>query len=411
LAAALALFSSTPSAWAQPATPVKSAGSQPELTKALDAILRSAVERGELVGIVLLVNKDGEPIYQGAVGWFDREIAKPMETDALFRLSSVSKVYTTMATGVLLSQGKLKLGSLLGDFLPTFSAANPKLKDKRMAKITVSHLLSHQAGFNYRFGEKIGGPYQVANISDGCESSPGLTLEENLNRIASVSLSRAPGTKYGYSVASDVLGALVARVYGQSLPQAMDALVLQPLGLTDTGFIAKNPEKLSVHYRNANPRPNRMTEPEIFKLRSGRVLTLSPQRATDPTAFPSGGCGLVGSAPSLMTVLEAIRQNGGGLVAPQVMEGFHQDAIAPSQSSPGQGFGAGWAVVVNPRAANLPVSPGTLQWGGVYGHNWYVDRTRGFSIVLMTNTALKGLTGNVKNLVLKAVYQAYPTTS
>jgi CubicO group peptidase (beta-lactamase class C family) len=368
----------------------------------------SKVEKNELVGVVLLVYKDGFPIYEGAAGFADREKAIAMEPDFLFRLSSVSKAFTAMAVGALISRKELDLDTPVGNYLEAFSLSNLNMKDKRATKITVSHLLTHKAGLDYSFGEKQGGPYHKALVSDGCESSPGLSLEENIERIASAPLLYNPGTNYKYSVASDVLGAVVAKVYGKSLNEAMDELVLLPLNIHDTGYYAKDPLKLSTHYRSISAGTRKMSDPENYNLGNGRTLTLSPGRALDPTLFPSGGCGMVGSAYSVMILLEAIRKNGGGIVDPSVMDIFYQDAIAPITTAPGEGFGASWGVVLNPSLAKLPVSPGTIHWGGVYGHNWYVDRPSGISIVLLTNTALRGLSGNTKDEVLKAIYKVYP---
>jgi CubicO group peptidase (beta-lactamase class C family) len=229
-----------------------------------------------------------------------------------------------------------------------------------------------------------------------------------MERLATVPLLYQPGTNHVYSVASDVLGAVIASANGKTLQESMDELVLRPLGIGDAGFYARDPSRLSTHYRSQGSSPKRMSDPEVFNIGGGKALTLSPGRALDPTEFPSGGCGMVASAPSVMKLLEAVRLNGGGIVSPEVMEGFYQDAIAPRTSSPGQGFGAGWAVVLNPQAAGLPVSRGTIDWGGVYGHNWYVDRERGITVVILTNTALKGLYGDTRIQVLKAVDKAFP---
>jgi CubicO group peptidase (beta-lactamase class C family) len=409
------LFSGVPGAVSSPkageageAAPGLSETETRELREALDGILRSKVEEGEFVGAVLLVRKDGLPVYGGAAGMADREAGKPMRIDSVFRLASVSKAFTTMAAGVLVSRGLLDPESPVGDFLEAFGEGNPELGDKRALDMKVSHLLSHSAGLKYSFGEEAGEPYRSAGVSNGCESVPGLTLEENIRRIAKAPLSHAPGADHVYSVASDVLGAVVAKVRGKSLPETMDELVLGPLGISDVGYVAKDPGALTAHYRHARPRPKRMSDPERFGLPTGGALVLSPGRALRTDEFPSGGCGMVGSAPSVMKLLEAVRTRGGGIVAPETMESFWKDAVAPARPSPGEGFGAGWGVVLDPAEAGLPVSPGTLRWGGVYGHNWYVDPKNGITVVLLTNTALRGFSGNTKKLVLEEIYERFP---
>ena len=73
---------------------------------------------------------------------------------------------------------------------------------------------------------------------------------------------------------------------------------------------------------------------------------------------------------------------------------------------PGWGFGFGGAVLVDPSAASTPQSPGTWQWGGVYGHSWFVDPQRRLTVVALTNTALEGLYGRFPIDVRDAIYRA-----
>ena len=76
---------------------------------------------------------------------------------------------------------------------------------------------------------------------------------------------------------------------------------------------------------------------------------------------------------------------------------------------PGWGFGYGWAVLIDPAAAQSPQSPGTLQWGGAYGHSWFVDPVRRLSVVALTNTALEGMAGAFPASIRDAVYAGLAT--
>jgi CubicO group peptidase (beta-lactamase class C family) len=72
---------------------------------------------------------------------------------------------------------------------------------------------------------------------------------------------------------------------------------------------------------------------------------------------------------------------------------------------PGWGFGYGGALLVDPRPTGTPQSAGTLQWGGVYGHTWFLDRASGLSLVLLTNTAYEGMSGDLPGVICNAVYR------
>ena len=110
-----------------------------------------------------------------------------------------------MTTAALLKQGVLHLDAPIAKWLPNFT---PPLPDGGKSDITVRQLLSRTAGLDYSFSEKADGPYHKAGVSDGLDDS-GLSLTENLRRIASIPLLYKPGTSWRYSVAMDVLGGVI----------------------------------------------------------------------------------------------------------------------------------------------------------------------------------------------------------
>ena len=76
----------------------------------------------------------------------------------------------------------------------------------------------------------------------------------------------------------------------------------------------------------------------------------------------------------------------------------------PVVLGPGWGFGFGGAVLLDPRAAQTPQSPGTWLWGGVWGHSWFVDPVQRWVVVGLTNTAIEGMMGSFPTTVRDAVY-------
>jgi CubicO group peptidase (beta-lactamase class C family) len=376
------------------------------LPERVDAVLSRALDAQRLVGAVVLIARDGELVYHRAAGFADRESHTPMREDTLFRLASVTKPIVSTAAMVLVAQNKLSLDDDVTRWLPEF---RPALPDGRVPTITVRHLLTHTAGLGYRFAEPdANGPYARAGVSDGLDGAT-LTLAENIRRIASVPLKFAPGTSWNYSVALDVTGALIEAVSGTSLAEAVETLVLGPLGARETAFTAVDPARLATPYVNDTPQPHRLAENETVAAVEGTIgVTYSPARALDPQAFASGGAGMTGSAGDVLRVLETLRAGGGTLLPAALVDemGRVQTGDLELPDRPGVGFGIGFSVLRDPRAAASPESPGTWRWGGVYGHSWFVDRARGLTVLSLSNTLYEGMNGQYTIDLRDAVYGA-----
>jgi CubicO group peptidase (beta-lactamase class C family) len=377
-----------------------------QLSARVQAAVQRALDERRLVGAVVLVARDGALIHRQAAGWADRESGRTMAADAVFRLASVSKPIVSTAALVLVAQGRLSLDDSLERWLPEF---RPLLPDGQPARIAVRQLLSHTAGLGYRFFEAdANGPYARAGVSDGMDAS-GISLAENLRRIASVPLLYEPGTGWGYSLATDVLGALIERVQGEPLDAAVRQLVTGPLGMADTGFIARDVQRVATAYVNDTPQPHPLAEGEIVSPFEGAVgIPYSPARIFDPQAFPSGGAGMAGTAEDFLRLLEALRQGGGAILPDELIVEMARDRAENLElpNAPGCGFGLGFSVLRDRTLAASPESEGTWRWGGAYGHSWFVDRARGLSVVAFTNTLYEGMSGRFVGDLRDAVYGA-----
>ena len=364
----------------------------------VDAVIDEALDAGRVVGTVVLVRERGEPVYGRAAGYADREGGIPTALDTVFRWASLTKPIVAAAALALVEQERLHLDDPVQRFLPGFT---PRLPDGSAPTITVRQLLTHTAGLGY---PAISGddPYLAARVSDGL-SQPGLSMAENLSRIASAPLYFPPGSAWRYSVAIDVLGAVIAAVHGGSLADAVATLVTDPLGMRDSGFVVRDPDRLAVPYADGHPRAVRMGEPHRVE-----ELVFSPARAFDERSFQSGGAGMVGSAEDFMTFLEALRNGGSPVLSPETVEQAAQNhaGLLREQDAPGSGFGYLSAVLVDPGQAGSPAAAGTLAWGGVYGHSWFVDPAAGLTVVALTNTALEGCRGSFPDDLEAAVYAA-----
>ncbi|ATA54055.1 serine hydrolase [Variovorax boronicumulans] len=374
----------------------------------IDATIDRALAEQRLVGAVVLVSRGGRLVHRRAAGLADREAGRPMREDTLFRLASVSKPIVSTAAMVLVDRGRLDLDDPVTRWLPDF---RPRLPDGGEAVITLRQLLTHTAGLGYRFLESTDdGPYARAGVSDGMDRDDGLTLAGNLQRLAGVPLLYPPGTGWLYSLAIDVLGAVIEAASGLPLPEAVRTLVTGPLQMHDTGFTAAPGDpRLATPYVNgpgATP-PQRMDGPVVATPFEGAVgIRFDPARAFDANAWPSAGAGMVGSAGDFLRLLDTLRTGGAPLLGAATVDSMgrnHTGAWGPTDA-PGWGFGLGFSVLHDPQPTQTPESPGTWRWGGAYGHAWFVDRARGLSVVAFTNTLYEGMSGRFVTELRDAVY-------
>jgi CubicO group peptidase (beta-lactamase class C family) len=325
-------------------------------------VLDKAIAEERIVGAVVLVSREGKLVYHRAVGLADREASTPMREDTIFRYASVSKPIVAKAALALVEQGELGLDDPVTRYLPDFQ---PALPDGTTPTLTVRQLLTHTSGLSYPFLEPEDGPYHQANVSGGLDQ-PGLSFPENAARLASVPLVAPPGERFHYSMSTDVLGEVAARAAGITLPELVEQQVTGPLGMSDTTFVVTDPERLAVAYANDPGGPVRMSDGHAIPYALSSVV-YAPTRALDPSAYPSGGAGMAGTAGDLLAFLEDARRG-----APEPLQ---VQTGSADTSFLGEGVAFGWlgAVLVDPERAGSPARPGTVRWGGAYGHSWLVD--------------------------------------
>ncbi|MBX5202569.1 serine hydrolase domain-containing protein [Rhizobium sp. NZLR1] len=373
------------------------------LSAAVDTAIADALDEKRLVGTVVFVARDGEIIHRRAAGLADRENDLAMGEDTIFRLASITKPIVTIAAMRLVEQARIGLDDPVTRWLPEF---RPRLPDGSEATIRIRHLLTHTSGLGYGFSEEDGGPYISAGISDGLDQ-PGLPLAENLRRIASVPLRFAPGSDWQYSLAMDVVGGIIEAETGMPLGGAVAELVTRPLGLAGTAFSVRDRNRLAAAYMDASPEPALMGENALVMSQMGPIR-FAPNRIFDPASYHSGGAGMAGTAADVLSVLETIRSGGAPLLSTETVRIMMTDQAGGhrQQHEPGSGFGFGWSVITDPAEAGVPFPKGTLKWGGVYGHSWFIDPVNGLTVVALTNTTLEGMWGKFTVDLREAIYAA-----
>ncbi|KAA8697704.1 Beta-lactamase [Pseudomonas caricapapayae] len=375
----------------------------------LDSVWQRFVGQGRIVGGVLLLARRGRTCYASALGWADREQQIPMTRSTRFRLASLTKLLTSVLVLRLCEADVLKLDASVTDWLPAF---RPRLACGREPVITLQHLLSHTSGLSYGFEQAPDSAYHRAEVSDGLDCVA-FDLQENLARLARLPLLFEPGSAWAYSLATDVLGAVVERATGMALSEAVAKWVTQPLHMSATSFRHEQQLPLASAYKDGVGGPERVGDDDWLLLDSGRAR-LSSARACDAGAYKSGGAGMLGTADDYLRLLECLRLGGAPLLSAVSTERLLNNAIGNmtiASRGPGWKFGLGPMILAEPAAVRgQQQGVGTWSWCGLYGSHYWVDPVSSLSMVVLTNTAVAGAWGEFAEALVDAVYARHEVT-
>jgi len=364
----------------------------------IPAALQAVVDAGDLSGFVTLIWRKGEVVQLNTLGHRDVEAGKPMTRDTLFRIASMTKPVTSLAALMLMEEGKLRLDDPITRWLPEFAdmkvLASPTgpLSDviPSPRDITVEDLMTHRAGLAYGFTSV--GP--IAHAHEEVLGSPlanPLTPDEWLKRLGSLPLSFAPGDRFHYSHATDVLGFLVARIEGKALGDVLKARIFDPLGMIDTAFWAA-PEKR-----------DRMARLYRINPKTDALQDVSFPHTDAPPAFEGGGGGLISSADDYLRFARMMlgkgELDGVRLVRPETLELMTANRLTQEQREipfmgipywMGQGFGLGVSMIVDPvkQAWMGAGSEGAFGWPGAFGTWWQADPVEDMVMIYLIQNAM-----------------------
>ncbi len=346
----------------------------------IDNFFNVEVARGAVPGAVLHVERGGDTVMRRVWGYRNRAAGTPMTLDTIFRIYSMTKPMVSFVTLMLAGEGRLHLDQPVADFVPAFADVRVLVNGERVAPRrppTIHDLLRHTAGLVY---ERNGGP--VAGLYAGLmDGDP--TNESFADRIARLPLAHQPGTVWEYSHATDVLGRVVEVVAGRSLAGVLRQRLIEPLGMTDTGF---HVPREADHARIAEPFPDdRFTAngPPMFNPRKAR-------------AFEAGGMGLVSTlddyARFCRMLLGEGTLDGRTYLSREMLRFLASDHVGPETGiarapggllDPGFGFGLGVSVRLGRGAVAAPGTKGEFGWSGIGGTYFWIDpREETFGILL-----------------------------
>jgi CubicO group peptidase (beta-lactamase class C family) len=350
------------------------------------------VDDKQVAGAVTLVARRGRVVWFRSQGMADRESGKPMRTDTIFRICSMTKPITSVAVMMLHEEGRFLLEDPVSRYLPEFK--NPKVLVKPASgepysipatkEITIRDLLRHTSGISYNWHADLGPLYTAANVAHGILPYDG-TIEDSVKRLAGLPLLFNPGERWEYGLGIDVLGRLVEVLSGKSLAEFFRTRIFEPLGMRDTSFYPPD-EKLArlatayTYYKDKGL--NRFPETPITE---GPMVYSADYPYHGAKKLFSGGAGLTSTAADYERFCQMMLDGGKvgtmRLLSRKSVELMTQDQLG--KISADQGFGLGFGIEGVKAPLSDLGSPGAYSWGGFFYTAFSIDPKEQLIVIFM----------------------------
>lgn len=336
-------------------------------------------------GYQLLVARHGKVVLHENVGLASVESGTPITDASLFRIFSMTKPVIAVAMMMLYEEGHFSLADPVAKHIPEFEGLQVYAGEDRDGNMileaperppTILDLLQHTAGFSYGiFGDTaVDKLYQDKEIV-----RYGISMQDFIDRIATVPLLFHPGERWHYSVSVDIQGYLVEQWSGQEAGEFLKQRIFEPLGMDETiPWVPESKAELLVdvyaHDENGN-----------------RVLYQQPltENFLRPPGGFSGGAQLISTSDDYWLLCQMLLNggelNGVRLLSPRTAELIVSDRLRePASYRPGMGFGLNGSVVTDATRLDYPASNGEFSWGGLATTVFWIDPQEELVVIMLT---------------------------
>jgi len=389
----------------------------------VDDWLHQQVSGGRLSGASVLIGRHGKVGYFGAAGLADLDQKPAFNRESIARIYSMTKPVTTVAAMMLFERGHFQLDDPILWYLPEFAdtpvwcgsngcggKASIDDTEKQKTPITVRQLMNHTSGLTYGFMQSTAVDEYYRENGISFQDKTG-SLEEMVVKLARAPLLCQPGSRWNYSVATDVLGRLVEVWSGKTLRDYFITEILEPLKMPDTDFcVAENKvDRFTAMYAPKGggglSNVGRVdTSDKLLPKATMELELLDPAQGSDftrPSVMYSGGGGLTGTIDDFARFCQMLI-NGGELEGVRLLSPLTVDYMCVNQlpdnrdmagmgqpvwgetNYEGIGFGLGFAVVLDPVKAQIITSAGECHWGGAASTFFWLDRKQQLFTVFFT---------------------------
>ena len=396
-----------------------------QLDRITEHLQQQYIDAGRIAGCQVAVARHGQVGYFRSFGCRDAERGLPVEDDTIWRIYSMTKPITGVALMSLYERGLYQLSDPVTRFIPEWRDLKVREQaadgSERLVEperpMTVRDLMMHMSGLGFGGGRTL---QQLFASDRGPAPAPGqrrgrgATLASMVEHYAGYPLEFHPGTRWLYSVSTDVCARLVEIMSGQRFDDYLRDTIFAPLGMGDTGFSVPDDkaDRFAACYRRDGSK--------------NLVLSDDPQRSgyREEPSFLSGGGGLVSTTPDYLRFCQMLVGGGEldgvrilGRKTVELMSANHlpggQDLQAFALPGgygevgfAGMGFGLTVAVAKAPPETQVIGSAGEYMWGGAASTIFWVDPAEDLVVVFMTQLLPSGtfnFRGQLKALVYPAI--------
>ena len=369
-----------------PTTPPDKAGFSAEGLARIDRFFEREIAADRVPGAVVAIARDGKLVHFKAYGFHDKAAGKPMTTDAIFNLASMTKIMASVGALTLNEEGRLPLKSRLDEYLPQFKdqkvgvvGANGEVTLEAAKQPIFTHdLMRHTSGFTYDNAS-----HPVAKQYPGAFDATDTPGPEFLEKIAKAPLVNQPGTIFQYGVSTDVLGFVIEKVSGQRLGEFLKARIWDKAGMKDTMFQVPDSQLA------------RLAQPLPIDPISGKPQTIMILKTQ--SKFDCAGACAFGTVGDFLRFGQLL-VNGGAIdgkrvLSPKTVAFMTSNHLPPSVKNnvplvephrDGYSFGLGVAVRMNDGVAATPGTAGDYSWNGANGTSFWADPKEKLVVVVGT---------------------------
>jgi CubicO group peptidase (beta-lactamase class C family) len=367
-------------------------GLRPAGLERIERWMESYVDSGKSAGMLTLLCRNGEVAQLSCRGYADIASRRPIAADTIFRLYSMTKPITSVALMTLFELGCFELDDPAKRWIPALAGMGVYQQGKIETDITIRQLLTHTAGFSYGFEpEKY--PLDKLYAKVWRQRLQDQTLQQLMQTLLELPLLAQPGSRWHYSVATDICGYLVELISGMPFADYLQQKILEPLGMVDTAFEVST-DKLD---RFATLYGYTVDDPlaQIEQIETSPFISAI---SGIPVKMHSGGGGLTSTALDYLRFAQMML-NQGELEGRRILR---QETVAlmtrnhlPLHMLPlsfngvargaykGYGFGLGYCINIDPENTAAAGSLGDFSWGGLADTYCWVDPEQQLIGILM----------------------------
>lgn len=363
-------------------------------TKNLHAAMQAQVDQKFLPCVSTAILRGKKVVDTFCYGYADKEAGIVLREDHIFRAFSNTKLVTSCAVLLLWEEGRIQFDDPVEKYIPKLgnrqvlrsNATSIDDTEPAKASITIRQLMTHTSGLSYGIFD----PSTVlAKAYDQAElRHPAKPTKDFIEALAPLPLAFQPGTRWEYSIATDVLGHLVEVISGETFGSFITKRIFEPLGMVDTDFFVPESKvsRLTALYVGVditNP-----TKPGLLRADAAPFPGAYLKRA----AFESGGGGLVTTLGDTVRLIQSTMPGGPTLLKPETISMMATNQLPAGMwvefpNMPpfvGRAFGLGSSIAISPGPFEPAEVTGEVSWGGLAGTAWWFNPRLNIAGVLMT---------------------------